>query len=87
VAHQPLTISDYGDALLYYANVEERDGTLRTLASRTLAFVGMGETLEEAEVIAEKAASAVSGRIFHRRDIGTRDSLEGWRHPRMKEIT
>ncbi|MFY9194479.1 MAG: phosphoribosylamine--glycine ligase [Methanoculleus sp.] len=87
VAHQPLTIGDYGDALLYYANVEERDGTLRTLASRTLAFVGIGETIEEAEVIAEKAASAVSGRIFHRRDIGTRDSLEGWQHSHMKEIT
>ena len=76
VAHQPLTIGDYSNALLYYANVEERGGMLYTLTSRTLAFVGVGETLEEAEAIAEKAASSVSGRIFYRRDIGTRDNLE-----------
>src|SRR5690554_3459531 len=61
-ANEPLTLGDYGDALLYYANVEERNGTLHTLTSRTLAFVGKGETLEEAETIAEKAASSVSGR-------------------------
>ncbi len=85
VAHQPLTLGDYGDALLYYANVEERDGVLYTLTSRTLAFVGKGATLDEAEAIAEKAASSVSGRVFHRRDIGTRDSLER-RCLQMKEI-
>ncbi|NLA38268.1 MAG: phosphoribosylamine--glycine ligase, partial [Methanomicrobiales archaeon] len=85
VAHQPLTLGDYGDALLYYANVEERDGVLYTLTSRTLAFVGKGATLDEAEAIAEKAASSVSGRVFHRRDIGTRDSLER-RRLQMKEI-
>ena len=85
VAHQPLTLGDYGDALLYYANVEERNGTLYTLTSRTLAFVGRGGTLEEAEAIAEKAASSVSGRIFYRRDIGTRDTLEK-RCLHMKEI-
>lgn len=84
-AHEPLTLGDYGDALLYYANVEERDGTLYTLTSRTLAFVGRGETLEEAEAIAETAASSVSGSVFHRRDIGTRKILEK-RCQHMKEI-
>jgi len=64
VAHQPLTIGDYSNALLYYANVEERGGMLYTLTSRTLAFVGVGETLEEAEAIAEKAASSVSDAYF-----------------------
>ena len=85
VAHQPLTLGDYGDALLYYANVEEEDGTLYTRTSRTLAFVGRGETLEEAEAIAEKAASAVAGRVFHRKDIGTREVLEK-RCQHMEEI-
>jgi phosphoribosylamine--glycine ligase len=85
VAHQPLTLGEYGDALLYYANVEERKGSLYTLTSRTLAFVGRGETLEEAEEAAEKAASSVTGRVFHRRDIGTRDLLER-RCRHMKEI-
>lgn len=85
VTHAPLTIGDYGDALLYYATVEEQDGTLYTRRSRTLAFVGRGETLEEAEAIAETAASSVSGRVFHRRDIGTRELLER-RCRHMKEI-
>jgi phosphoribosylamine--glycine ligase len=85
VIHEPLTLGDYGDALLYYANVEEQDGTLYTRRSRTLAFVGRGETPEEAEAIAEKAASSVTGRIFHRRDIGTREILER-RCRHMKEI-
>lgn len=84
-ANEPLTLGDYGDALLYYANVEERDGTLHTLTSRTLAFVGRGETLEEAEAIAEKAASSVSGSVFHRRDIGTPEILEK-RCRHMREI-
>ncbi|MDV2482283.1 phosphoribosylamine--glycine ligase [Methanoculleus sp. Wushi-C6] len=82
---EPLALGDYGDALLYYASVEERDGTLYTQTSRTLAFVGMGETLEEAEAIAETAASSVRGRTFHRRDIGTRAVLEK-RCRHMKEI-
>lgn len=77
VANQPLSIGDPGEALLYYANVEEQDGKLYTLTSRTLAFVGVGRTLEEAEEIAEAAASSVSGRIFYRRDIGTSDSVRG----------
>lgn len=84
-AGEPLTSGSYGDALLYYANVEERDGTLYTQTSRTLAFVGMGETLDEAESIAETAASSVRGRVFHRRDIGTRAILDK-RCRHMKEI-
>ncbi|KDE56157.1 phosphoribosylamine--glycine ligase [Methanoculleus sp. MH98A] len=84
-ANEPLTLGDYGDALLYYASVEEQNGTLHTLTSRTLAFVGRGETLEEAEAIAEKAASSVSGSVFHRRDIGTPEILEK-RCRHMREI-
>ncbi|KAF5085591.1 Phosphoribosylamine--glycine ligase [anaerobic digester metagenome] len=84
-ADEPLTLGDYGDALLYYASVEERAGTLHTLTSRALAFVGRGETLEEAEAIAEKAASSVSGSVFHRRDIGTPELLEK-RCRHMREI-
>jgi len=59
---------------------------LYTRMSRTLAFVGRGETLEEAETIAERAASSVTGRIFHRRDIGTQEVLER-RCRHMKEVS
>ena len=82
---EPIVLGEYGDALLYCANVEERGGRLYTRTSRALAFVGVGETLEEAELIAERAASSVSGRVFHRSDIGTRESLEK-RCRHMREI-
>jgi phosphoribosylamine--glycine ligase len=67
----PLTLGDTAGAQVYYANVEERDGRLYTLTSRTLAFVGIGPSLEQAEQAAEQAASGVAGRVRHRKDIGT----------------
>lgn len=85
VTNQPIALGEQGDALLYYASVEERDDTLYTMTSRTLAFVGIGDSLSEAERIAERAASSVKGRVYHRRDIGTQALLdERCRH--MQEI-
>jgi len=81
----PITIGAHTGALLYYANVEERGGKLSTLSSRTLAFVGVGPTLEEAEKIAELSASAVKGRVRYRRDIGTTALLDR-RIAHMKEL-
>jgi phosphoribosylamine--glycine ligase len=80
-----ITIAPREDVLLYYANVEEQGGRLSTLSSRTLAFVGIGPTLEEAERIAEESASSVRGRVRYRRDIGTRTLLER-RIAHMKEL-
>jgi phosphoribosylamine--glycine ligase len=82
---KPLVTGEKGNAILYYANVEERDGKLYTLTSRTLAFVGKADTLHEAEQIAEKAASAVQGMIYHRSDIGTQTLLDR-RIAHMKEL-
>jgi phosphoribosylamine--glycine ligase len=76
IVQSPLTIGDYGKAILYYANVEEKNGILYTQSSRTLAFVGIGDTLQEAEEIAEAAVRTVGGHIRHRRDIGTLTLLE-----------
>jgi phosphoribosylamine---glycine ligase len=81
----PITIGTQTGALLYYANVEEQDGKFSTLSSRTLAFVGIGSTLEEAEKHAELSASAVKGRVRYRRDIGTRALLDR-RIAHMKEL-
>ena len=72
---EPIALGDGGTARLYYANVEERDGALATQTSRALAYVGIADTLEEAERAAERAASSVRGRVYHRRDIGTRALL------------
>jgi phosphoribosylamine--glycine ligase len=80
-----LTLGTTGSALLYYANVDEKEGQLYTQTSRTLAFVGIGSTLIEAEEKAERAASSVTGRIRHRNDIGTTDLLNK-RCAHMKEL-
>ncbi len=82
---RPLVTGKKRNALLYYANVEEREGKLYTLTSRTLAFVGKADTLPEAEQIAEKAVSAVTGDVFHRSDIGTQ-ALLNKRITHMKEL-
>jgi phosphoribosylamine---glycine ligase len=85
-AGDPLTLPADTRALLYYANVEKSaSGTLLTQTSRTLAYVGVGETLEEAERNAEQAASGVTGEVRYRRDIGTRALLDR-RIAHMKEL-
>jgi phosphoribosylamine---glycine ligase len=85
-AGDPLVLPADQRALLYYANVEKSaTGALVTQTSRTLAYVGMGETLEEAEQNAEDAASRVTGGIRYRRDIGTRALLDR-RIAHMKEL-
>jgi phosphoribosylamine--glycine ligase len=71
VPGQPLVPGETGEALVYCGNVEEREGKLATLSSRTLAVVGKGPDLATAEAIAERAAEGVRGRVRHRRDIGT----------------
>ncbi len=73
---EPIETGELGTARLYYSNVEELDGRLWTRRSRTLAFVGTGSSLEEAEAVAEKAAAGVRGPVRYRRDIGTRALLE-----------
>lgn len=61
---------------VYHASVEEKEGQLFLSGSRAVALVGIGKDLEEAQAIAESAASAVRGPVFHRRDIGTRQLIE-----------
>ena len=85
-AGDPITLPANDKALLYYANVEKSPaGSLVTQTSRTLAYVGMGETLVEAEWNAEQAASGVRGAVRYRRDIGTRALLDR-RIAHMKEL-
>jgi len=84
-AGNPVHVGDTRGAITYYANVEERDGSLVTLTSRTLAFVGIGDTLEDAERIAEQAAASVKGRVRYRKDIGTEELLSQ-RIAHMKEL-
>lgn len=63
-------------AKIYYASVEEKADGIYTTQSRGIAFVGIADTLAEAEKIAEEAASKVQGNVYHRKDIGTEKLLQ-----------
>jgi phosphoribosylamine--glycine ligase len=71
-AGDPITTGAADNTVLYYANViENESGMLETITSRTMAYVGVGDSLEEAERYAEAACKNVSGNIRYRSDIGT----------------
>ncbi|MDO8339327.1 MAG: phosphoribosylamine--glycine ligase [Candidatus Burarchaeum sp.] len=60
---------------IFYASIDEREGKLVMLGSRTVALVGQGASIAEAEKKAERACTYVKGKLFHRRDIGTAELI------------
>jgi phosphoribosylamine--glycine ligase len=68
--------SESDNLKIYYAAVDKRPDGVYLTGSRAIAFVGIGDNLDEAEAIAERAASAVRGPVIHRRDIGTRELIQ-----------
>lgn len=71
VKGEQISIERYPSAKYYYAAIDEQDGKQYMTGSRALALVGIADTPEEAEQIAERAACGITGRVFHRKDIGT----------------
>jgi phosphoribosylamine--glycine ligase len=72
---------DYGKiaetgARLYYASVDERGGKIYTGSSRNIGLVGIADLIGAAEKIAENSCAFVSGKIWHRTDIGTKALIE-----------
>ncbi|MDY7082707.1 MAG: phosphoribosylamine--glycine ligase, partial [Halobacteria archaeon] len=65
-----LSEEEAGDALVFYASVDEKKGELYTTTSRSLAVVGVGDTIEEAEEIADDALSILGDGLRVRHDIG-----------------
>jgi phosphoribosylamine--glycine ligase len=59
-----------GEALLFYASVDERDDGLYTTTSRSFAVVGLADDIESAEAIAEDALAAAGDGLRIRHDIG-----------------
>ncbi|HJJ89097.1 MAG TPA: phosphoribosylamine--glycine ligase [Methanocorpusculum sp.] len=80
-----ITIGEHDNTTLYYANVIEENGILKTQTSRTMAFIGVGTSLSEAEERAESACRNVTGNVRHRSDIGTEKQLRK-RIAHMKEL-
>jgi phosphoribosylamine--glycine ligase len=89
VADQPLKIDasalEKTGARAYYASVYEKGGAICTQSSRSVGLVGIAGSIVEAEKIAEAACGAVSGRVWHRKDIGTAALLQR-RLAHMKEL-
>ena len=65
-----------GDALLFYASVDAREDGIYTTTSRSFAVVGRGETITEAEEVAELALSKAGEEGLRvRHDIGKPELL------------
>jgi phosphoribosylamine--glycine ligase len=56
-------------------NVED-DGKVHLTGSRAVALVGIGDTLAEAEQLAERGASSVGGMVKYRKDVGKSELVE-----------
>ncbi|MBN1215875.1 MAG: phosphoribosylamine--glycine ligase [Candidatus Lokiarchaeota archaeon] len=63
-------------ARYYYASVYKKGENIFTTSSRAMGVLGISNSLEEAENIAEKAVGFIKGKLFHRKDIGTRSLLQ-----------
>jgi fusion protein PurCD len=65
-------LPNYGSNLRMYLGAVRSEGkNLCLTGSRAVALLGIGDTLSQAERIAEEAASAIEGPVYHRSDIGT----------------
>lgn len=80
-----IEVGDVGQARLYYSSVDQRADGLYLSTSRAIGIVGIADTLDAAEQLAENAVSAVKGPVAHRPDIGTQVLIEK-RIRHMKEI-
>jgi len=71
-----IEVADTGGARLYYSSVDRREDGLYMTTSRAIGVVGVADTLEGAERMAEGAIAAVTGPIDHRPDIGTQALID-----------
>jgi len=78
-------VGDVGSAKLYYAAVDKKEDGIYMTSSRAIGVVGIADTLEDAEKIAEDAVKAIKGNVDHRPDIGTKELVER-RVRHMKEL-
>lgn len=72
-------------AKVFYAAVGLEDDEIHLSGSRALGIVASGDSIGEAEKIAEKACACIKGSVYHRSDVGTAQ-LVNKRVEHMKEI-
>ena len=68
-------LKEFG-ARYYYASIYREGTKIFTTTSRAMGVLGIAETLEKAEQIAENGVSCIEGKLFHRKDVGTRQLLQ-----------
>jgi len=73
------------EAKHYFGAINEKNGNYLMTGSRAMAFVGQGNSLDEAEKIAQNAVNLVQGKVFFRKDIGTKELIQK-RVNHMKEL-
>ena len=73
--YNQIAVGNTGEAKLYYSSVTERDGSLYTTSSRSIAVLGIGDDLAQAQAIAEEGAKNIFGQLNHRSDIGTEELI------------
>lgn len=61
---------------IFYAAVDDRSNGLRMTGSRAVALVACSKDIYEAERIVETEIRKIKGPVFHRKDIGTKGSIE-----------
>jgi len=69
-------VSETGGSRVYYASVYEKDGRVYTTSSRAFGILGIADTIEEAEKIAEEGCRNAGGPLWYRKDIGTKELIE-----------
>ena len=85
VKDKKIEVSPSDGVNIYYASVDQKDDGLYMKGSRAIAFVGIADSISEAEQNAENAIKNVTGQVFHRTDIGTKELIQK-RINHMKEI-
>jgi phosphoribosylamine--glycine ligase len=63
-------------AKYYYASVYKDGENVYTTSSRAMGIIGIADDLESAELVAEQGVECISGKLFYRKDIGTRKLLQ-----------
>jgi phosphoribosylamine--glycine ligase len=76
---------DQSDRSLFLASVMLKDQKLIACGSRTAAVVGKNKDVFQAELFAEAGIANISGKLFHRKDIGTKKLIDS-RIKRMEEL-
>ncbi len=61
---------------IYYASVDQREDGLYLCGSRAVSFVGIADSIAEAEKLVSAAVAKVKGPVFYRTDIGTATLIE-----------